>query len=145
MGPAIPDEHHIARYCAPWTFDDDRNPTYTAFLLRAATAQKPLEEYLSAFWLEVFNGLTLEHSLADLRREIVHQAGLKPAKTGKYAVLNVGHTRGTVSRLSADGRWLPVTVEPPPVFHAGIHDTAADEETVSKAIFDSVLNYRPAV
>jgi hypothetical protein len=144
VGPAILDEHHLARYCRPRTFDDDGKPTYAAFLLRAATAEQPQEEYVSAFWIEVLNGPTLIDGVANLKQEVTRHNVLKPAKNGKYAVLNVGHTRATVNRLSPDRRWLRVTVEPPPFFHAEVHDTSADEETVSKAIFDSVLSYHPA-
>lgn len=144
MGPPIPDANHLARYCRPATFDDDGNPTYAAFLLRAATASRPGDEYLSAFLLEVLIGTTLEERLDDLQRELQAHRFLIPAKTGKHGVLNVGRTRTVVNSRIADKRWIRITVEQPPFFHAGIHDTASDEENVAKAIFDSALSYHPA-
>lgn len=144
MGPPISDNDHLARYCRPASFDDDGKATYTAFLLRAGTPSKLQEPYLSAFLLEVLQGTNLEERLADLRREVRERRVFSPKKTGKYAALNVGRMRRTVNERSADKRWLRVTREEPPFFHAGIYDTAADEETIANAISDSVLSYHPA-
>lgn len=138
MGPSIADPNHLARYCRPSTFDDDGVATYSAFLLR------PQEEYLSGFQLEALQGANLEERLTDLRREIAERKLIAPAKTAKYAVLNVGHTRQVVNERSTDKRWVRITVEDPPPFHAGIHDTATDEDTIAKAISDSVLSHHPA-
>lgn len=134
MGPAIADQNHLARYCSPKTIDEDGVVTYLAFLLRLQ------EEYLSSFQLEVLQGAGLDDRLNDLRREIQERKLLVPAKSGKYAVLNVGQTRQTVNERCADRRWVRVTVEDPPPFHAGIHDTLTDEDTAAKAISDSVLS-----
>jgi hypothetical protein len=144
MGPAIPDEQHIARYCAQSTFIGGK-PSYLAFLLKPATDKEPREPYLSAFWLEALTGTTTEERLADLRREVADKSILKAKKSAVYSVQNVGNTRRVVRERSRDDRLLRIVEEPPPAFHVGIHDTAEDEDTVAKALVESVLSYAPAV
>lgn len=141
MGPALPDDRNLARYCRPGAFDDDGNPTYAVFLLRAATAQKPREEYLSAFVLEVLGGSNTAERLCQLRLEVAKHKVFTPAKTGKYALLNVGEARQAVHDWTANQRWIPITLEVPPYFHAGMHDTAIEEETAAKALLDAVKTF----
>ena len=143
MGPAIHDEHHVARYCRQSTFVAGK-PSYLAFLLKAATDTEPREPYLSVFWLEALAGSNLDERLADLRREVIAQNILAARKSALYAVQNVGNTRAVVKGRSVDGRSIRITEEPPPRFHAGIHDTADDEDTIAKALFESVIDYRAA-
>ncbi|HUF19361.1 MAG TPA: hypothetical protein VMP00_01285, partial [Burkholderiales bacterium] len=63
------------------------------------------------------------------------------AKSGKFAILHVGNTRSIVNRRSTDARWLRVTHECPPDFHAGLFDTTPDEDNIAAAILESVLDY----
>jgi hypothetical protein len=142
MGPAIPDGHHVARYCKPSTFDEDLNPTFAAFLLRVN------ETYLSVDWLESFSGAEGHAArVAALRAEVAALGHMKPAKTGKYAVLNVGATRALVRQRTPDQRLVRITQEADgfPAFHAGIHDTANDEMLCAEAIAESVVAYEAAV
>lgn len=138
MGPALPDADHVARYCKPSTFIDDEL-TLAAFLLR------PSESYLSVNWLESLNGADQAARLATLKVEIAN-AGYQVAKSGKYAILNVGTTRQMVHERSPDQRWIRVTQETAgfPFYHAGIHDTATDEMLVAQAILDSIVTLESA-
>jgi hypothetical protein len=141
VGAAIPDENHVARYCKPFTFDEDGQPTLTAFLLRAA------ETYLSVNWLESLPGADTSARLASLRAAIARDGNIRPAKTGKYAILHVGTTRRVVHDRTPDQRWIRVTEEAEgyPAYHAGIRDTANDELVVAQAILDSAIGHEPAI
>jgi hypothetical protein len=147
MGAAIPDKDHVARYCKPQTFDDDNKPTFAAFLLRVDKETGKQEDYLSVNWLESLSGSTEAERVASVRAEVRARNLYKPAKTGQYAVLNVGDTRNLVHARSADARWVRILQEVQgfPYFHAGIHDTANDEEKIATIIFASVKGHHPAV
>ncbi len=146
MGQPVPDNDHVARYCKGSDFDDDGRCTYAAFLLRPATSGKVREDYLSVFWLDSLTRSDRAAPIVKLRAEVSRLQVLNPGKTAKYAVLNVGRTRATVNARCADSRWIRITEETDghPYFHAGIHDTADEEETVAAAISDSIVEIHPA-
>lgn len=141
MGPVIPDENHVARYCKPSWFNEEGELTLAAFLLRAEIA----ETYLSVNWLESLPGADRAARLASLRTEIAN-TGYGVAKTAKYAILHVGTTRKLVHERAPDQRWIRVTQETEgfPPYHAGIHDTATDELVIAQAIVESATAFDPA-
>jgi hypothetical protein len=143
VGPVIPDDNNLARYCKPKTIDEDGNVTYAAFLLRRNADGTLKENYLSVFWLEKFNCATLPDALIALIAACRTGESLKLAATGRLALLHVGRTRDLVRQRTADSRMLPVTHEDPPYFHAGVYETTPDDDNVAAAILESAINFAP--
>jgi hypothetical protein len=131
----------VARYCKPSAFHEGR-PTVAHFLLR----QEIQETYLSVNCLEALPGADHAARVVSMRAEVA-KSGFRASKNAKYAILGVGSTRKLVHERAADGRWIRVTTETEggfPAYHAGIHDTAADEMLIAQAIVDSVIALEPA-
>jgi len=141
MGPAIADTEEVIRYCSPMSFDDDGRCA-AAFWLKT----EKNEEYLSVFWLgcQVISGEDRASRIASCRAAVAAAGALRPAATGKYAVLSVGRSRSEVNRVVQ--RWIPFTEEAAgfPPFHAGIHDTATDELIVADVLQGSIEALVPA-
>ena len=86
-GVILPDGHHVARYCRPKQTADGW-PSIRAFNLRPAD-----QGGLSVNWLEMFTGgravfetIDRELIIAEVRKVIQ----MDPARTGLFAVLNIG-------------------------------------------------------
>ena len=90
-GDNLPDDHHIVRYVKPSLVEDEAVDG-GAFLLR------PDENGLSVNWLEIFGGND-EHSQLSEVRQLLR---LEPAKSGRFAKLNVGETKRYVSESAEE-------------------------------------------
>ena len=114
VSQAIPNEHHVARYCSG-SKHDDGVVLPTAFELRKD------ESHLSVNWLEYFGFDTFDESLARICTDIRGVINIR--KTGRFAILNAG----TVRSVSKDLSNLPEIKHPLTV----IHMPEADNESHS--------------
>ena len=87
-GDPLPEDHHIARYCKPFTVGENGLPTVSAFRLRAD------EGFLSVNWLEYFREKDFKTSIEEVRSAVSRSLTLKP--NGRIAVLNVAAVKSTV-------------------------------------------------
>ena len=90
MSAELPDEDHVVRFVKPSLVRDDVADA-SAFLLR-----KDIERGLSVNWLEAFGANDLSQKIQEVRQ--VMRLGLR---NGRFAKLNVGHTKHEV-RLESE-------------------------------------------
>ena len=102
---AIPNEHHVARYCSGSLHQYGK-------VLPAAFELRDGESYLSVNWLEYFGLVTFDAALARICAD-KHGLGFNIRKTGRFAVLNVGIIRSLTESLSE----LSETIQPLTVTH----------------------------
>ncbi len=108
-GKAVPDEHHVSRYCSPSRLrESDDRPAPPAFQLRDG------EEYLSVDWLEFLHPSDRGIQLATVQDLFEKQRGFELKPAGRFAILNVGTARATVQEQTPDNRVLAVTHLPDP-------------------------------
>lgn len=88
IGKDLPDKDHVIRYVRP-TLIDNGVVSGGAFCLRK------IETGLSVYWLEVFGG-NKNYQINRARES----CDLTPAKSGKFAELNVGITKRHVNSNS---------------------------------------------
>ena len=137
---ALPDDHHLSRYCKPPAVARDGLPMVAAFELR------PGEDYLSVNWLEYFGAPNLDAAIESIRNAFRAKGfGLRP--NGRFAALNVGTVKAAISGAVAG----TVRVEHLPVdddeSHGGVFGYTADDLAVAVAIRELVgsENMHPAV
>ena len=138
-GAPLPPEDHIARYCGGSHISEDELIAPTAFHLR----HDQNEEYLSVDWLEILNQPDRIAEIAAVRGIIGQK--LRPGKTSKIGVLNIGEVIDYV--INESGSSIRILHEPEPGHpsHSGIYDTDQDEELIAELIAKKVLEIYPAV
>ncbi len=124
-GDELPDEDHVVRYVRP-SLIDDNHVDGGAFILREG------ETGLSVNWLEIFEGDDQSCPLDEIR----HLFRLSPAKTGRFAKLNVGDTKKYVS---AEAREAGISLEIN-VLQRPLAATSDDESDPSHAEITGIPN-----
>ena len=124
---AVPDDDHLSRYCRPSAVASDGLPMAAAFELR------PGEDHLSVNWLEYFSAPDLEAAIESVRNTF-RAKGFGLRRNGRFAALNVGAVKATVSRVTAGTArvvHLPVDDDES---HGGVFGYTADDLAVAVAI-----------
>lgn len=142
-GDLISDDERLVRYCKPSSLDDELRPSAASFMLRSD------EPYLSVLLFDRFNGANDEERITTLRIR-THRRLMEFNRTAKLAILRTGEMRAQVNAFATDHRWVRVLHEPvvnPIQYdeHAGIYDTAADEENIAEIISEKVQGIYPAL
>ena len=70
IGEALPDEHHLSRYCRPSAVGQNGLPMAAAFELKAG------EDHLSVNWLEYLGEPNLDAAIARVRT-VFHTKGYR--------------------------------------------------------------------
>lgn len=139
-GDSLPDEDHVARYCAPRTVQN-------GVVLSPAFERRPQDEYLSVNWLEFFGATSTAEGVAQIR-EAFENKGFCARRSGRFAVLGVGTVRQLVlSEIDRALRILHWPVEND-ASHAGILDMQDNDIEVQRILaslvtaeqtFDAIL------
>ena len=126
-GVELPTDDHLSRYCKPTAVGQDGLPMAAAFELG------PGEGHLSVNWLEYF-GAPDPEAAVDRVRNAFHTKGYRLGRNGRFAVLNVGAVKTTVSETVE----RPVRIEHLPIeddeSHSGILGYTADDLAAAVAI-----------
>ena len=136
---ALPDEHHVARYCKPSDLVDGI-PLPKAFEL------KKDEEYLSVNWLEYFGESDLNAAVERVRKAFRNNHYQVRQNAG-FAVLDVGAAKSALrehTKSEPTVKHLPSRNDPS---HAGIFGSTPDNFTVTAelALLVTSENVHPAV
>lgn len=135
----LPREDHIARYCGGSHIDEDELIAPTAFHLR----HNQNEKYLSVQWLEILKQPNRISAIANVQGIIGQK--LRPGKTSRIGVLNVGEVIDHVANESGSSIRILHEPEPADTSHSGIYDTDQDEELIAELIAKKILEIYPAV
>ena len=125
----IDENHHVARYCKPPCVGADGLPLACAFQLRL----KLNEKYLSVNWLEYYNELNLAKAVDCVRQAFLNK-GYKPARSGRFAVLQVNQMKSVISGLSSKPfrvKYLPKAKDPS---HTGVFGYTASDKLIALKI-----------
>lgn len=121
-------KHHVARYCKPLCVGTDGLPLACAFELRPERDEK----YLSVNWLEYYNESELAIAVDCVRQAFLNK-GFRPARSGRFAVLQINQMKSVISSLGSKPfrvKYLPTAKDRS---HTGIFGyTAADNSTALK-------------
>lgn len=123
----IDEKDHVARYCKPPCVRADGLPLACAFQLRLQ------EGYLSVNWLEYYKELNLAVAIDCVRQAFINK-GYKPARSGRFAVLQVNQMKSVVSSLSSKPfrvKYLPTAKDPS---HTGIFGYTASDKLIALKI-----------
>ena len=137
-GERLPDQDHIARYCAPRQVEDGL-PRWGAFQPRAG------EGYLSVNWLEFFGDSDLTAAVDAMRG--VFGATFNLRRSGRFVVLNVGSVTRRIQETtgrSVRAEHLPNDDNPS---HAGLVGYSHDDTEVARTIAETVrrADLHPAI
>lgn len=124
---ALPDDDHFSRYCRPSAVARDGLPMAAAFELR------PGEDHLSVNWLEYLDAPDLNAAIESVRNTF-RAKGFGLRRNGRFAALNVGAVKATVSRVTAGTArvvHLPVDDDES---HSGVFGYTAEDLAVAVAI-----------
>lgn len=132
-GDPLPGKDHISRYCAPKTAPDGQ-PTGASFML------KKDEDFLSVNWMEHFGETDQKVQIAKIREHIE----LSLAKSGLFAVLNVGRITDQIQRFGE--KKLAILHEPTQCdpSHSGIHGYQHEDLLVAELIAEMVIKTYPS-
>ena len=132
-GDPLPIKDHVSRYCKPKTVPNGQ-PTGASFMLREG------EEFLSVNWMECV-GETDPKLQIDKIREIIE---LKLAKSGLFAVLNVGDVIDQIQ--ISGGKTLAILHEPTSgdPSHSGIYGYQDEDLLVAELIAEMVIESYPS-
>ena len=126
-GEALPDEHHLSRYCRPSAVGQNGLPMAAAFELKAG------EDHLSVNWIEYLGEPNLDAAIARVRT-VFHTKGYRVRPNGKFAVVGVGAVKTAVSETvegAARVEHLPLDDDES---HCGVFGYTADDLAVAVAI-----------
>lgn len=132
-GDPLPGKDHISRCCAPKTAPDGQ-PTGASFML------KKDEDFLSVNWMEHFGETDQKVQIAKIREHIE----LSLAKSGLFAVLNVGRITDQIQRFGE--KKLAILHEPTQCdpSHSGIHGYQHEDLLVAELIAEMVIKTYPS-
>lgn len=132
-GDPLPGKDHISRYCAPKTAPDGQ-PTGASFMLRKD------EDFLSVNWMEHFGETDQKAQIAKIREHIE----LSLAKSGLFAVLNVGRIIDQIQRFSE--KKLAILHEPTQgdPSHSGVYGYQHEDLLVAELIAEMVIKTYPS-
>ncbi len=134
-GKPVPDNDHVSRYVGGSKITRGRI-TGAAFELR------PGEDALSVNWLEYLELHDRNAEIQELRKVFLEK-GRTLQPTAKFAVLNVGETRGYIRQESDDNReilFLHDPEEPTDPSHSGIYNIPRDDLVIGNMIAELIKN-----
>jgi hypothetical protein len=133
-GPALPDAHHVARYCPPRRTENGL-PHAAAFRPRVG------EGYISVNWLEFFGERDAAANIEHVRAAVGKK--LRLSRHGLFAVLNVGAARAAIIGAELCIEHMPTDGDPS---HAGIHTRESLDIAVElRALVAASGDVHPAV
>lgn len=113
-GP-LADSHNVARYCGKQAIgESDCLPKTAAFRVREG------ENYLSVNWLEYFHECDFDIALIGIRCALTRK-GLTIGAESKFATLNVGIVKNTLSQIREQMPQIIRKAEDLDESHAGIY------------------------
>lgn len=125
-GDPLPDEHHVARYCAPRTVQN-------GVVLSTAFNQHAQDAYLSVNWLEFFDETSTADRIAQIRG-VFERKGFGVRQSGRFVVLGVGTVlQQVLAEIERVLRILhcPLEDDDP---HAGIFEVRADDLDIQRIL-----------
>jgi len=133
-GDSLPNNDHIARYCAPASLSEEGHPTGASFMPRR------VDRCLSVNWMEYFGGSNRKKQIKKIRKDIP----LTLKKRGVFAVLNVGNAKNYV-RKSKSNKKLDILHEPSDInpSHSGVYGYTHEDLVVADLIAETVEEVLP--